>query len=155
MLYIHVCSQEFMNNYDLYPENQRDFWEAILKICEKYYGSRDNDDLRIKRNCITLWKVSRIYVFNPYHKSEHKATWIWSDQFQRSQRNTLNVIRYKNPIRNLSYVHSKKTSPTWCRPVSSMAMAIMKPPTSKRFVFDIYLAATAPEDIRPREGNKM
>ena len=36
-----------------------------------------------------------------------------------------------------------------------MAMAIIKPPTSKRFVFDIYLAATAPDDIRPRDGNKM
>ena len=31
----------------------------------------------------------------------------------------------------------------------------MKPPTSNKLVLDIYLAATAPDDIRPREGNKI
>ena len=34
-------------------------------------------------------------------------------------------------------------------------MAIMNPPTSSKFVLDMYFAATAEDDMSPSEGNRM
>ena len=44
---------------------------------------------------------------------------------------------------------------TLCKFVSSIAIAIMKPPSSSMFVFDMYFAATTLESSRSKHGNKI